>query len=74
MLWGGTQWLTADERDWGTCVLFAELLVVKKDVRSSQDSNLGPLNSRKEKWFRSVSMDKYHLSSAPMPELQWLSW
>ena len=23
---------------------------------------------------RTVSMDKCHLSSAPMPELQWLSW
>jgi len=25
-----------------------------------------------ENW--AVSMDIYHLSSAPMPELQWLSW
>ena len=23
---------------------------------------------------RTVSMDRCHLSSAPMPELQWLSW
>ena len=29
---------------------------------------------KKDIEIRNVSMDKYHLSSTPMPELQWLNW
>ena len=32
------------------------------------------LMAKKDIEIRNVSMDKYHLSSAPMPELQWLNW
>ena len=61
--------------------LFAELNNGKKDVEiqpgfEPRSSELwsDALTNRATGALATVSMDKCHLSSAPVPELQWLSW
>ena len=47
---------------------------VSTNYISTYQCRVMPTDWKIQPEIRNVSMDKYHLSSAPMPELQWLSW